>query len=210
MKLIQGSYINTIVISKSEFITRLYRVNSVDEVNAFLADVRKKHYDASHNCYAYILGNNKEIKKSSDDGEPAKTAGAPMLDALEKNDVTNILAITTRYFGGILLGASGLVRAYSKSVSEALLLADFFEIKKEVVFTLNTSYSGYNTLIKTLNYVNIDNVSFNTDVVIEGTIPIDRKDTFKDDLYKYKIDALTLVEKGLKDKEVKIENGEAN
>ena len=209
MKLIQGSYINNIVISKSEFITRLYRVNSIDEVNEFLADVRKKHYDASHNCYAYILGANKEIKKSSDDGEPAKTAGAPMLDALEKNDVTNILAITTRYFGGILLGASGLVRAYSKSVSEALLLADFYEIKKEVIFTLNTSYSGYNTLIKTINYVKIDNVSFNTDVVIEGTIPIDKKDIFKDDLYKYKIDALTLSEKGLKDVEVKIENDKA-
>ena len=209
MKLIQGNYINTIVISKSEFITRLYRVNSVDEVNEFLADVRKKHYDASHNCYAYILGLNKEIKKSSDDGEPAKTAGAPMLDALEKNDVTNILAITTRYFGGILLGASGLVRAYSKSVSEALQLADFYEIKKEVIFTLNTSYSGYNTLIKALPYAKIDNVSFNTDVVIEGTIPIDKKDTFKDDLFKYKIDALTLVEKGLKDVEVKIENDKA-
>ncbi len=209
MKLIQGNYINTIVISKSEFITRLYRVNSVDEVNEFLADVRKKHYDASHNCYAYILGLNKEIKKSSDDGEPAKTAGAPMLDALEKNDVTNILAITTRYFGGILLGASGLVRAYSKSVSEALEQADFYEIKKEVIFTLNTSYSGYNTLIKALPYAKVDNVSFNTDVVIEGTIPIDKKDTFKDDLFKYKIDALTLVEKGLKDVEVKIENDKA-
>lgn len=209
MKLIQGNYINTIVISKSEFITRLYRVNSVDEVNEFLADVRKKHYDASHNCYAYILGLNKEIKKSSDDGEPAKTAGAPMLDALEKNDVTNILAITTRYFGGILLGASGLVRAYSKSVSEALEQADFYEIKKEVIFTLNTSYSGYNTLIKALPYAKVDNVSFNTDVVIEGTIPINKKDTFKDDLFKYKIDALTLVEKGLKDVEVKIENDKA-
>lgn len=210
MKLIQGNYINRIVISKSEFITRLYRVNNVDEVNEFLADVRKKHYDASHNCYAYIIGSNKEIKKSSDDGEPAKTAGAPMLDALEKNDVTNILAITTRYFGGILLGASGLVRAYSKSVSEALELVDFYEIKKEVIFTLNTSYSGYNTLIKALPYAKIDNVSFNTDVVIEGTIPIDKKDTFKDDLFKYKIDALTLAEKGLKDVEVKIEKDEAN
>jgi len=210
LKLIQGNYINRIVISKSEFITRLYRVNNVDEVNEFLADVRKKHYDASHNCYAYIIGSNKEIKKSSDDGEPAKTAGAPMLDALEKNDVTNILAITTRYFGGILLGASGLVRAYSKSVSEALELVDFYEIKKEVIFTLNTSYSGYNTLIKALPYAKIDNVSFNTDVVIEGTIPIDKKDTFKDDLFKYKIDALTLAEKGLKDVEVKIEKDEAN
>ncbi len=206
MKLIQGNYINRIVISKSEFITRLYRVNNVDEVNEFLADVRKKHYDASHNCYAYILGDNKEIKKSSDDGEPAKTAGAPMLDALEKNDVTNILAITTRYFGGILLGAGGLVRAYSKSVSEALKLAKFYVVKEQTKFTMNTSYSGYNTLIKSINYIKILNTFFNTDVLIEGACDKELFNNLNDDLYKYKIDAITLNEIGNINVEVPIEN----
>ena len=134
MKLINETYINTIIISKSEFITRLFRVNNIDEVNKNLAETRKKHYDASHNCYAYILGDNAEIEKCSDDGEPLKTAGAPMLDALKKNNVTNILAITTRYFGGILLGAGGLVRAYSKSVSEALKLAKFYEVKEQIQY----------------------------------------------------------------------------
>ena len=196
MKLINETYINTIIISKSEFITRLFRVNNIDEVNKNLAETRKKHYDASHNCYAYILGDNAEIEKCSDDGEPLKTAGAPMLDALKKNNVTNILAITTRYFGGILLGAGGLVRAYSKSVSEALKLANFYEVKEQIKFTMNTTYSGYNSLIKNINYVNILNTFFNTDVLIEAACDKELFNNLKDDLYKYKIDAITLNEKG--------------
>ncbi len=196
MKLINETYINTIIISKSEFITRLFRVNNIDEVNKNLAETRKKHYDASHNCYAYILGDNAEIEKCSDDGEPLKTAGAPMLDALKKNNVTNILAITTRYFGGILLGAGGLVRAYSKSVSEALKLAKFYEVKEQIKFTMNTTYSGYNSLIKNINYVNILNTFFNTDVLIEAACDKELFNNLKDDLYKYKIDAITLNEKG--------------
>ncbi len=192
MKLINDTYINTIIISKSEFITRLFRVNNVDEVNKYLAETRKKHYDASHNCYAYILGDNAEIEKCSDDGEPLKTAGAPMLDALKKNNVTNILAITTRYFGGILLGAGGLVRAYSKSVSEALKLAKFFVIKEQTKFTMNTTYSGYNALIKNITYIKVLNTFFNTDVLIEGAVDKELFDKLTDDLYKYKIDAITL------------------
>ncbi len=205
MKLINEEYINTIIISKSEFITRLFRVNNIDEVNKYLAETRKKHYDASHNCYAYILGNNAEIEKCSDDGEPLKTAGAPMLDALKKNNVTNILAITTRYFGGILLGAGGLVRAYSKSVSEALKLAKFYEVKEQTKFLMNTSYSGYNTLIKNINYVNILNTYFNTDVLIEAACDKELFNNLKDDLYKYKIDTITLNEKGTINIEVPIE-----
>ena len=124
--LIKDTVENTIIIQKSEFITRLFRVNNIDEVNLKLQEIRKKHYDAKHNCYAYILGDNQEIQKASDDGEPQKTAGFPMLDVLKKNNLTNILAITTRYFGGILLGSGGLIRAYSSSVSEALKKAVFY------------------------------------------------------------------------------------
>ena len=208
MKLINDEYINTIVISKSEFITRLFRVNNIEEVNKHLAETRKKHYDASHNCYAYILGDNAEIEKCSDDGEPLKTAGAPMLDALKKNNVTNILAITTRYFGGILLGAGGLVRAYSKSVSEALKLAKYYVVKEQTKFMMNTSYSGYNTLIKNISYINILNTYFNTDVLIEAACDKELFNNLKDDLYKYKIDTITLNEKGNINIEVPIEENE--
>ena len=206
MKLINDEYINTIVISKSEFITRLFRVNNIEEVNKHLAETRKKHYDASHNCYAYILGDNAEIEKCSDDGEPLKTAGAPMLDALKKNNVTHILAITTRYFGGILLGAGGLVRAYSKSVSEALKLAKFYVVKEQTKFMMNTSYSGYNALIKNISYINILNTYFNTDVLIEAACDKELFNNLKDDLYKYKIDTITLNEKGNINIEVPIED----
>ena len=192
---INEEYENKIIINKSIFITHLYRVNNVDEVNDILASIRKKYYDATHNCYAYIIGDNGDIKKASDDGEPSKTAGFPMLDVLEKNNVTNILAITTRYFGGILLGAGGLVRAYSSSVSECLKLAKLYDTKPQIKFSLTLSYSGYNTLIKTINYINIIDTSFNQDIIIIASIDKDLYDKLGEDLYKYKIDSkLTYLE----------------
>ena len=192
---INEEYENKIIINKSIFITHLYRVNNVDEVNDILASTRKKYYDATHNCYAYIIGDNGDIKKASDDGEPSKTAGFPMLDVLEKNNVTNILAITTRYFGGILLGAGGLVRAYSSSVSECIKLAKLYDTKPQIKFSLTLSYSGYNTLIKTINYINIIDTSFNQDIIIIASIDKDLYDKLGEDLYKYKIDSkLTYLE----------------
>ncbi len=192
---INEEYENKIIINKSIFITHLYRVNNIDEVNDILANVRKKYYDATHNCYAYIIGDNGDIKKASDDGEPSKTAGFPMLDVLEKNNITNILAITTRYFGGILLGAGGLVRAYSSSISEALKLVKLYDIKPQIKFSLTLSYSGYNTLIKTINYINIIDTSFNQDIIITASIDKELYDKLNEDLYKYKIDSkLTYLE----------------
>jgi len=196
LKRIQQTYENTIIIQKSEFITRLYRVESVSEVDEILEKIRKKHYDATHNCYAYIIGDNQEIQKCSDDGEPQKTAGAPMMDALKKNNVTNILAIVTRYFGGTLLGAGGLVRAYSSSVSECLKLCEFFEIKKQISFSLTTSYAGYNTILKTIPYITINEVSFTTDVIITASCDVDKYTNLEADLYKYKISAQALTNLG--------------
>ena len=133
MKKIQKSYENTLIITKSEFITHIYRVDSVLEAEIILDDTRKKYWDATHNCYAYIIGEGGEIQKCSDDGEPSKTAGAPMLDVLKKQGITNILAIVTRYFGGTLLGAGGLVRAYSQSVSECLKGVKFYDTKYQFI-----------------------------------------------------------------------------
>ena len=194
--LVQGEYENTIIIQKSEFICRIYRVNSIQEVNEKLNYIRKKHYDATHNCYAYILGENQDIQKASDDGEPSKTAGAPMIDVLKKKGLTNILAIVTRYFGGILLGAGGLVRAYSSSISECLKGVKIYVPKLQKKFILTTSYSGYNTILNIMNKININNVSFQKDVIIEGSTDIDYFEELKDDLYKYKIEASSLTEVG--------------
>lgn len=189
---IQEEYKNTIVIQKSEFITRLFPVNSIEEVNQKLQEIRKMHYDAKHNCYAYILGDNQEIQKASDDGEPQKTAGSPMLEVLKKNNMTNILAIVTRYFGGILLGAGGLIRAYSSSVSECLKLAKLYDTKLLTKFSLNVSYTSYNTLKKVFSYINILEESFQEDVIIVGSIDKEKIEDFKKDLYKYKISPETL------------------
>ncbi|MCR5350017.1 MAG: YigZ family protein [Acholeplasmatales bacterium] len=192
---IKKTYENTITIEKSVFITSLYRIDNVEDAYDILERVRKKYYDATHNCYAYILGDNQEIQKASDDGEPQKTAGFPMLDVLKKNNLTNVLAITTRYFGGILLGANGLVRAYSQSVSEVVKKCELFVDEEQTKFKFTTSYSGYNTLLKVFNYITYDDISFTTDVIITGFLKSDLIDKFKDDLYKYKVDnqALTFL-----------------
>ena len=194
---------NTIIIQKSEFITHLYRVNSQDDVINILALVKKKYYDATHNCYAYIIGDNQDIQKASDDGEPAKTAGAPMLDVLKKNNMTNILDITTRYFGGILLGAGGLVRAYSESVSEALKKAVLYDISYVNKFKITLSYSGYNTIIN-IPYINITDTSFTNEVIVVGYCDSLKFENIKDDLYKNKINPDSLIDLGKDYIEVKV------
>ncbi len=133
-----------IVEKKSKFIANLFFVDSVEEAEEKIKETKKKYYDARHNCSAYIVHNNNEItKKSSDDGEPSGTAGAPMLEILEKNNLANVLVVVTRYFGGILLGTGGLVRAYSDSLKLAIKNATWQ--KQEHGFELNVflDYSDF-------------------------------------------------------------------
>ena len=157
---------NTIIIDKSKFITTIYPVNTIETINEILQATNKKYYDATHNCYAYIIDNG-NIQKCSDDGEPSKTAGYPMLDVLKKNNLTNVLAITTRYFGGIKLGAGGLIRAYSSSVSEALKEAVFLITKELSIYQITISYSDYSKNVDFWNTQKIKNQTFLTDVILE-------------------------------------------
>lgn len=108
------------VVNKSRFIGRCWPVAEETEVLALLAQVRKEHYDASHNAYAYALGCRGETARYSDDGEPGGTAGLPMMQVLRQKQLTHVLATVTRYFGGVLLGAGGLVRAYGKAAALAI------------------------------------------------------------------------------------------
>lgn len=114
-------YVET-TIKKSRFVARLRRVDSEDDVDALLALARKEHPGASHHCFAYLIGDEPErrIERSGDDGEPGGTAGAPMLNALKGRDLVNVAAVVSRYFGGVKLGAGGLVRAYSGAVTAAI------------------------------------------------------------------------------------------
>jgi uncharacterized YigZ family protein len=112
--------VHEIVIQRSRFLCHLARVTDNDEASAFIADVRKDHWSATHNCSAFRVGPAGESQRSSDDGEPAGTAGVPMLEVLVRRGLTDTAAVVTRYFGGVKLGAGGLVRAYGRAVSEAL------------------------------------------------------------------------------------------
>ena len=107
-------------IKKSRFICSLKRVTSEEEAKAFILALKKEHWKANHNCSAFVIGENNEIQRSSDDGEPSGTAGVPMLDVLKKNELINVVAVVTRYFGGTKLGAGGLIRAYASTVAAAL------------------------------------------------------------------------------------------
>ena len=144
MKIVKDEIVNEIIIEKSRFITYLKRVDSIDEANDYINQIKKKHYDATHHCLALIID---DIMRSNDNGEPSGTAGVPILDVLKKNDITNTICIVVRYFGGIKLGAGGLVRAYSTSCSEALKKASFLVKKEFKRYELIIDYSTYNNII---------------------------------------------------------------
>lgn len=111
------------IVDKSRFITTIYPCTTEEEAQAFIGRINKEFWDATHNCTAYALGAKQEQQRSSDNGEPSGTAGKPMLEVLKKTGITNVAVVVTRYFGGIKLGAGGLIRAYSHSVAESLRLA---------------------------------------------------------------------------------------
>ncbi len=163
---IKNNISNTITIDKSIFITNIFLVNTIEEINEIINTIKKKYYDANHNCYAYILDDGM-IQKCSDDKEPAKTAGYPMLDVLKKQNITNVLAITTRYFGGVKLGAGGLLRAYSTSVSIALENSEFTTIKEFYKYNIIFDYSYYNNISLMKNITIIEsNFSDNISLII--------------------------------------------
>ena len=142
MKSIKEEVISKDIINKSKFINYLIPVSSIEETNLMLKKIRKLYNDASHHCYAYILGNNQEIQKFSDDGEPSKTAGLPILEVMKKHSLTNVLSITIRYYGGTKLGAGGLTRAYTRSCAESVTLATFTKLTSYTDLTIKISFDN--------------------------------------------------------------------
>lgn len=130
-----------IIEKKSKFIANVFPVTSGEEAEEVLAKIRKKYFDATHNCFAYQIGLNNEIQRFSDDGEPKGTAGKPILDVLKGEDVKNTLICVTRYFGGTLLGTGGLVRAYGKAAKEGLKASGIVEKRKVQLFELIMPYT---------------------------------------------------------------------
>lgn len=155
---------NEIIINKSRFITYLYKVNNIDEINNILEHLKKEYKDATHHCYSYIIGN---IKRFNDDGEPSHTAGMPMLNVLENKKLNNVLAVVIRYFGGIKLGAGGLVRAYTNSVSEAVNLANIIPIIKEYKIRIEFDYNNVNNINYILKDYKITYKEFDENIIYE-------------------------------------------
>ena len=167
-----------IVEKKSRFIATVRPVKNEEEALAFLEEMRKKYWDARHNCYAYSIGKNREFTRCSDDGEPSGTAGRPMLDVILGEDIYNVAVVVTRYFGGVLLGTGGLVRAYSKAVQEGLAGSLVIEKKKmdraeevageEPIFSI-LPYKKKKVCIVTTDYTGIGKIQY---IAGERQIPI--------------------------------------
>ena len=173
------------IINKSTFICTLIPITSNEEAMNALSEVRKKYYDATHNCYAYIWGIDGEYARYSDDGEPSQTAGVVILDVLKKNELTNVLAIVTRYFGGIKLGASGLVRAYSSTTAGCVKYIDpslFLHLLECSDMEINVSYTNYNRINRYLTGYKEKEKEFLEEIKIIIIVPTSDIDVLKRNL----------------------------
>ncbi|MBX9974406.1 YigZ family protein [Cytobacillus firmus] len=133
---VKGYGESEIIIDKSRFIAHVSRAKSEEEAQEFILSIKKRHYNATHNCSAYLIGENDQIQKANDDGEPSGTAGVPILEVLKKKKLKDSVVVITRYFGGIKLGAGGLIRAYGKATSEGLQTTGIVE--RELVTIMHT------------------------------------------------------------------------
>ena len=158
-----------IIEKKSRFIATVRPVRNEEEALAFLEEMRKQYWDARHNCYAYSVGRNREYTRCSDDGEPSGTAGRPMLDVILGEDIYNIAVVVTRYFGGVLLGTGGLIRAYTNAAKEALSVCRLGELTEGVHAFLDVDYNyvGKVQYICAQNDITIVNTEYADGVTFE-------------------------------------------
>lgn len=179
MKTIKKNMTNEIVVNKSRFITKLIKINNEEEVKSKITDLKDEYKDATHYCFAYITGN---IKRFNDDGEPSKTAGMPILNVLESNNLTNILCVVIRYFGGIKLGAGGLVRAYTKAVTEALNKVDIVNLTNGLNFKIEFIYDNVKKIDNILKDSKIKYKEYDNNIVYEGCLTHDNFEKIKKEL----------------------------
>lgn len=170
---------------KSRFIANLIYVENEEEAKSKLQEIRKRYFDARHNCFAYrILENEMIYERSSDDGEPSGTAGSPMLNILKKNNLCNILVVVTRYFGGVLLGTGGLVRSYSKATIGTIEKSEKKEIQVEVEMQVQLDYAHF----RLFNYycrknnINIVDSSYSEDIIVNVKMSVLNKEKFEKDV----------------------------
>ena len=193
-------------IKKSRFICHAKRVYSEEEARDFITAIKKEHYKATHNCSAFIIGERSEIKRTSDDGEPSSTAGVPMLGVLENHNLTNVCVVVTRYFGGIKLGAGGLIRAYAGSVALAVKEIGIIEIKEQVGIAIQmsyTQYQEYNNFLKEHTLMELD-TNFTDQVDTMIYVDKEEKENIKAALVEFFNGKVTLTDQGLREVEVPV------
>ncbi|HEY8365396.1 MAG TPA: YigZ family protein [Haloplasmataceae bacterium] len=182
---IKGFGEKEIVINKSRFICSVNRANTKEEALEFIKSIKKTHYNATHNCYAYIIGENRLIQKSSDDGEPSGTAGIPILEVLKKFNLTDTVCVVTRYFGGIKLGASGLIRAYSTSCSETINEVGIIEKKLMQLIDIELDYSQIGLFDNKFKQYDLVNKTYLEKVTYTYQIDIEKTTKFIQDIIEY-------------------------
>lgn len=168
MKTINKMITKEFVINKSKFISKIYPVFNKEEINNILENLHKEYKDATHICYAYVLENE---KRANDNGEPSGTAGMPILNVLEQKNLNYVLAVVIRYFGGIKLGAGGLVRAYSNSISESIEDNFITEVIPGIIIEITYEYTSSKTIDNLLQSYNILNKSFGDKITSVIKIP---------------------------------------
>ena len=167
-----------IVEKKSRFIATVRPVETEEEAVAFVNEMKKKYWDARHNCSAFVIGSRQEVTRCSDDGEPAQTAGRPMLDVLLREGITNVAVVVTRYFGGVLLGTGGLVRAYQSATQAGLAASKIIEKRQGKKLIIHTDYNGLGKLQYLVGQQKtaILDTEYAADVVLTILVPVEQKD----------------------------------
>lgn len=183
-KTIYQGNVGEIIEKKSRFIATVRLVENEEEALAFIEEMRKKYWNATHNCFAYVIGEHREIVRCSDDGEPSGTAGKPMLDVLLGEELYNTAVVVTRYFGGTLLGTGGLVRAYSKAVQEGLAQSQIIEKQYGTILEIGTDYQGLGKIQYIIgeNKIPLLDSQYTDVVTLQVLLPVGDKERFAAEL----------------------------
>lgn len=189
-----NNYKYELIIKNSKFITLLYKIDIEDKIYIILNDIKKEYPDATHYCYGYTINN---VKKASDDGEPSGTAGIPILKVIDANNLTNVLVVVVRYFGGIKLGANGLIRAYTKSVANAIKEVNLKQLVNGFNVNIIFNYNQIKDIDYLLKDIDIIDKKFDDFVVYNCNISNDFISILESKNINYKINNEILIEKDI-------------
>ena len=204
-----GTSVTEFTEKRSRFIGHVWRVETEEEARALIEETKKKHYDARHNCWCYIIKDGPV--RYSDDGEPQGTAGQPMLNVFQREEVTNVCCVVTRYFGGILLGAGGLVRAYTQSAKDALDEAGISVVRRWVAMEVPCTYGQFEGMRREVNSFDgvVENVDYGSDVVISALLPENKAADFAAHVLDISAGTVEVLEAGEAFKDVPLNRTEA-